>query len=46
MRPTRPARADKFRDDLDKLTAGFSADAAAVVTRRALCNHWQGEEPL
>jgi hypothetical protein len=40
-----PARADKFQDDLDKLTAGLPKDAAAMVERRANCNHWQGEEP-
>jgi hypothetical protein len=39
------ARADKFQDDLDKLTAGLPKDAAAMVERRANCNHWQGEEP-
>jgi hypothetical protein len=38
-------RADKFQDDLDKLTAGLPKDAAAMVERRASCNHWQGEEP-
>jgi len=41
----RPGWADKFRDDLDKLTAGLPKDAAAIVTRHVVCNHWQGEEP-
>ena len=39
-----PVRAD-FQDDLDKLTSGLPKDAAAMVERRAICNHWQGEEP-
>jgi hypothetical protein len=37
-----PAAAE---DDLRKLVAGLPQDAAAVVTRRAMCNHWAGEEP-
>jgi hypothetical protein len=40
-----PASADQFRDDLGTLTAGLPPDAVAVVTRRAMCNHWAGEEP-
>jgi hypothetical protein len=37
-----PASAE---DDSRKLAAGLPHDAAAVVTRRAMCNHWAGEEP-
>jgi len=40
-----PARADKFQDDLDKLTAGLPRTPPRLVERRANCNHWQGEEP-
>ena len=40
-----PAWADKFQDDLVKLTAGLPKDVAAVVTRHVVCNHWMGEEP-
>lgn len=32
-------------DDLNKLVAGLPKDAAAVVTRRVMCDHWAGEEP-
>ena len=40
-----PAFADNFQDDLNKLVAGLPRDAAAVVTRRVMCDHWTGEEP-
>jgi hypothetical protein len=39
-----PACADKFHDDLQKLTTGLPKDVRAFIERRAECNHWQGEE--
>ena len=39
------AFADDFQDNLNRLVAGLPKDAAAVVTRRVICDHWAGEEP-
>jgi hypothetical protein len=34
-----------WKSRLDKLLAGLPKDAAAIVTRLAMCNHFAGEEP-